>query len=1199
MRGPEEDTITTEVRINGVWVTALVDCGAAMNYIQPELVNKLALPWKHKKFPYEVSNLEGTPFSYDEGRVLREIDHLKVLVEGRNQGVDFDILDVEDYPVVLGRPWLRRHNPDIDWEKGQMRWRDASPQIADSDGHDPRSQASIGDRNNDEVTKEETTDTSSPPKGTKRKHQQGKMRHIKRVIAFIRKQFRQMDKDLEEQKKQRQAEEERLKNVPLRYRIYEKLFKEELETGLPEPSEWDLEIVLKDGTNPKFFPIYNLNNNELTTLREYIQEMERKGYIQKSKSSAGYPVMFVPKKNGKLRLCVDYRQLNSITEKDRTPLPLIPEMRDRLHGAKWFTALDLKGAYNLIRIKQGHEWKTAFRTKFGLYEYLVMPFGLTNAPAAFQRMITNVLREHLDIFVVCYLDDILIFSENEEDHERHVHTVLQKLQDANLLVEPEKSNFHASEVEFLGHIISHNQVRMDPKKIAAVREWKQPENLTELQSFLGFANYYRRFIKHFSKHAIPLTRFMKKGVKFKWDDEAERAFQTIKDVITSEPILASFDPDKEIELETDASGFALGGQIGQRDENGLLHPIAFYSYKMHGPELNYPIYDQEFLAIVNCFKEFRHYLLGSNHKVKVYTDHKNISYFATTQKLSGRQLRYAEYLSEFDYTIIHVKGSENGRADAISRRADFDTGKIKASEQIFSFTPEGHLQQKYLGYIHQRHECLPRVTLGGTYHTTCDNELLKKIEQHNQTYEMDRVTGNPCPIPASQLEPRKLQVPTELQEQLVREIHSHTLHGHQGVTKTLERVKTTYTFPRIKKVVQDVIRQCSLCAKTKARRHKPYGELQPLPVAQRPWHSITMDFITKLPLSEDPATGAFYDSILVIVDRFTKFSYFVPYREATDAEEFAYVFNRNIVSVHGLPVEILTDRGPPFTSKFWQALMAQLGLNHRLTTAFRPQVDGQTERTNQILEQYLRCYINYEQNDWVEKLPMAQLSYNTATHESTKLTPAFANFGFTPDAYHRPREGIINPHAILTSDKLKNLHEELRTELEFVRNQMRKYYDPKRMKGPSFSEGDMVLLATKNVSTDRPSKKLDYKFIGPYKVLEKISENNYRLDLKSKKHPVFHISLLEPFENTIMVNNGHDHEPQVEDPEEYHVEEIREMKKIDGQTKYLVKWKDYPESETSWEPPGNLNHAQRLLKAFHARHRKARKDRSPKSSSPP
>jgi hypothetical protein len=1235
-----------KVRIKGTWLTALIDSGADHNCIDPNTVNKLELPWRNKTHPYPVFNLEGERFNYDNGQVTREIDHLKVFVNGRNQGIDFDILPSPGHDLVLGLPWLQRYNPRIDWRTGQAdcEVNPSDDDLSDSDD-DTRSQTSTEERS--EVRREHNRPT---PKGTRHKHEKGKKNYIRRTVATFRHQCHKMEHQLRAMKTIEQTnEEDRLKNIPPEYRIYEKLFKEELDTKVPQHSRWDHEIWLKTDNLP-LQKIYNLNQKELQTLREYLDKELAKGNIRISTSPVGFPVMFVPKKDGSLRLVVDYRRLNELTIKDRTPLPLITELKDRLQGKQIFTALDLKGAYNLIRIKEGDEWKTAFRTKFGLFEYLVMPFGLTNAPATFQRMINNVLRQYLDVFVVCYLDDILIFSDNEEEHTEHVHKVLKALQDANLLVEPKKSHFHVKEVDFLGHTISPGEIRMDRKKISAVRDWPKPGSIKEVQSFLGFANYYRRFIKDFSKIANPLTELTKKDRKFLWLPDAQKAFEKLRDAILSEPVLIMFDPNKEIELETDSSDFALGGQIGQRDDQGKLHPIAFYSHKLHGAELNYPIYDKEFLAIVNCFKEFRHYLMGSHHQVKVYTDHQNIAHFATTQELNRRQLRYAEYLCEFDFVIIHRKGSENGRADAISRRPDYDTGTTKFNGQILEHNDKGEYR------FTQQTKTIARTTTGASdIHIPLPKELTSdwqlKFNRSITPWEFKEQARSPggikhCRVPLVHELPyipnklleeyieylhqtvkheRKLDDGdfwmyifenysrgnsgkrgnwldcqqcqknkrsdchnvrrTTKNDEFLREFHSHPLHGHQGVTKTWKRLKDqghSYT----RQDVENVIKQCDLCKKTKSQRHKPYGNLQALPVAERPWESITMDFITKLPLSEEPSTGIFYDSIMVIVDRFTKYSYYLPHREATNAEELSYVFYRHIVADHGLPKEIISDRGPTFAAKFWQALMAHLGLNHKLSTAFRPQTDGQTERMNQVLEQYLRCYVNYEQDDWVEKLPSAQLAYNTAYNESTKLTPACANKGFTPDAYHNAREPkSINPAAIIKSEDLKTLHQEMRTELEFVRNRMNKYYDPKRMKGPSFSEGDMVYLATKNISTKRPSKKLDYKYIGPYKILQKISENNYKLDLppKVRLHPIVHIALLESAADTIQVKIGNEPE-EIEGPEVYEAEEIRKMRKENGRKEYLVKWKNYPESENTWEPAKHLANAQRLLKNFHQRY---------------
>ena len=427
-------------------------------------------------------------------------------------------MDISEHDFILGLPWLKESNPLINWRTGQLQWNEAAtPQdqkmrkevkFHDDLVTEAGENESSPSHKTFRATKTQVVTNTALQPGIRHSQSKGKKQKVRRVIAALRKDLAQISKINDNNTS---PSEDRMRNVPQIYRKYKQLYAEELETGLPEHSQWDHGIYLTEGTSTTFQKIYNLSQKELETLRDYINENLRKGYIRPSKSEAGYPVMFVPKKNGKLRLVVDYRRLNSNTIKDRTPLPLISEMRDRLHGKNWFTALDLKGAYNLIRMKEGHEWMTAFRTKFGLFEYLVMPFGLTNAPATFQRMINNVLREYLDIFVVVYLDDILIFSDTLEEHTEHVHKVLQALQDAKLLVEPEKSKFHTQEVDFLGHTIVPGEIRMQKDKIKAVQEWPKPTNVKEVQSFIGFANYYRHFITRIGGYAAPLYNLMKKG----------------------------------------------------------------------------------------------------------------------------------------------------------------------------------------------------------------------------------------------------------------------------------------------------------------------------------------------------------------------------------------------------------------------------------------------------------------------------------------------------------------------------------------------------------------------------------------------------------------------------------------------------------------------------------------------------------------
>ena len=312
-----------------------------------------------------------------------------------------------------------------------------------------------------------------------------------------------------------------------------------------------------------------MTQDELKALKEYIEENLTKGFIQASSSPAGAPVLFVKKADGSLRLCVDYQGLNEITIKNRYPLPLIRETLDRLAKAKWYTKLDLRWGYNQIRMAAGEEWKTAFRTRYGLFEYTVMPFGLTNAPATFQHFINDTLREYLDIFCTAYWDDILIYSDTLEEHKIHVRQVLNTLQKAGILLRSKKCEWFTQKTTYIGLIVSPEGTSMDPKKTSAVKEWSTPKNVKDVQAFLGFANFYRRLIQGFSALATPLSTLTRKDTPFLWTVQTEAAFQALKKAFTTAPILQHFDPEKPIIVETDASDYVSAGILSQHDDRFL------------------------------------------------------------------------------------------------------------------------------------------------------------------------------------------------------------------------------------------------------------------------------------------------------------------------------------------------------------------------------------------------------------------------------------------------------------------------------------------------------------------------------------------------------------------------------------------------------------------------------------------------------
>jgi len=429
-----------------------------------------------------------------------------------------------------------------------------------------------------------------------------------------------------------------LELVPGKFRKYLDIMGKKAADALPKHRPYDCKIDLKEGETAAWRPIYPLSETELQTLREWLKEMLGTGKIRRSTSLAGSPILFVPKPHGRgLRLCVDYRALNRITIPNRYPLPLMQELQDRVQGARWFTKMDLKNGFNLICIREGDEWKTAFRTWYGLYEFQVMPFGLTNAPSTFQDMMNHIFSDMIDLGLLVFMDDILVYAKTEEEHDDLAKEVLKRLRKNHLAVLPDKCVWKTQEVEFLEYIIGQKGITMSPDKVEVVLGWKRPASLTETQSFLGFANFYRCFSQNYSKVARPLTELMKgDGKSWAWTKEAEAAFKELKEQFTTAPILAHFDPQRPVIIETDASDFTIGAVLSQRDDENHLHPVAFHSRKFQPAEINYEIHDKELLAILDAFKHWRRYCEGAAQQVQVYSDHQNLEYFTTTKVLNRR-----------------------------------------------------------------------------------------------------------------------------------------------------------------------------------------------------------------------------------------------------------------------------------------------------------------------------------------------------------------------------------------------------------------------------------------------------------------------------------------------------------------------------------------------------------------------------------
>ena len=1065
------------------------------------------------------------------------------------------------------------------------------------------------------------------------------------------------------------------------------------------PSHEGRDHAIETTSEPPFGPLYNLSSTELAALRGYLDDALVKGWIQHSTSPAGAPILFVPKKDGGLRLCVDYRGLNKVTVKNRHPLPLISEMLDRLNGAKRFTKLDLKDAYHRIRIRKGDEWKTAFRTRYGHFEYLVMPFGLTNAPATFQAYINKSLIGLIDQFYVVYLDDILIYSETQETHVEHVKQVLDRLRRASLFVSLKKCEFFTTRVEFLGFIVSTTGVAMDPRRVAAIQKWPKPKSYHEIQVFLGFVNFYRRFIHHYSQIAGPLTGLLKgseKGKKsgpFEWPVEAESAFTQLRAAFTSAPLLRHFDPSLPIRLETDASDYAIAGILTQLQEaNKQWHPVAFHSKKMIDAERNYETHDQELLAIVTMFKHWRHYLEGANCPVEVLTDHNNLKYFMGQPNLNGRQARWAMKLSSFDFFISHRSGKTNP-ADAPSRRPDYrdenhainkllptlqqklanigslsspiftavetayrpsvgntldesagSTSPVQAKAALKTLTTAA-VQETYLSAVHQSRLREPQTQIRGSLSETlvqhtrnvaeiqlnpvagtagCKQlvprlaanvlvasetaydpsskpayELIKSLQQEDALVQQrkageaqdkrEKDAGAWTTDSQGLLNYNgKLYVPEEasVREELLKRHHDDPLAGHFGVGKTLELIGRKYFWESIKSDVKEYVDTCDVCQRVKVKRHRPYGELTALPIPSGPWKQITMDFIKDLPPSK--RNGIVYDAILVVVDRFTKMAVYLPTTKKISAVELEELLMQEIFLKFGAPEGVVTDRGSLFTSAFWSEVCYQMRVKRRLSTAFHPQTDGQTERQNQTLEHYLRTYCSEKQDDWATLLPIAEFAYRQSYHSTIGCSPFNAMYGYDPVLELRPEDEASEGEVPTAKERIKEIdlaRQELTKRWQSVLDSQAKTYNKKHTKR-EFKEGDLVLLSSKNLKQKRPNKKLSDKAIGPFRIRRRIGTQAYHLWLppKYRIHPVFHVSLLEPYQR----RPGDDSIPEfpvpdlIDDDEIGDVEEILKKRKRKGVLEYLVRWVGYPKEYDQWIPEEDMD-AQDMIDAFNAR----------------
>jgi transposase InsO family protein len=1024
----------------------------------------------------------------------------------------------------------------------------------------------------------------------------------------------EIEKVLHDKRTTEEEEEEVLKKLPPQYHKWVDVFSKEASDTLPPSRGYDHHIELEERNTLGYSPLYKMSVEELEAAKQYLVDNLRKGFIIPSDAPFGSPILMARKPDGGLRFCVDYRRLNAITKKNRYPLPLIDEILERVSKAKIFTKLDIRQGFHRIRMHPDSEDLTTFRTRYGSYKYKVMPFGLTNGPATFQHFMNDTFMDYLDDFLTIFIDDLLIYSNNELEHEEHVKKVLTRLREAGLQASIKKCDFHVTRTKYLGFIISTEGIEVDPEKTAVIRDWEQPTTVKGIQSFLGFCNFYRKFIPEYSRIARPLSRLTRQNIPFDFNDDCRKAFQTLKDKLLSAPILAHYHPDRPTLVETDASQGVVAGVLSQLGEDKCWHPIAFYSKTMEPAECNYPIHDKELLAIVRALKEWRPELEGlqANDRFEILSDHRALEYFMATKELNSRQARWAEFLSRFHFTLKYRPGKQNTLADALSRQEN----DVQAQDQI---------GKRYRTQILLKEECLDtriirelkeslksqetevvqmdmdQSSLGLDEMLLVDklisaNRTSPTLAAHKSRLEKASVDSHSC---KSDYELRdglllhkgRLVVPTEegetLKVRLLDEVHKQASTAHPGRAKTKDLVKKRYFWPGMGKYIDRYVANCHTCRRTHAPKDLPPGLLSPLPIPERPWQHISMDF-QSLPKDKHG-----YDAIFVVVDRLSKRAISIPCHKTTDAKEMARLFLIYVYRYKGAPLTIVSDRGGQFISAFWKEFCKLLGTKLKLSTAFHAQTDGQTEIMNQYIALRLRPYVNYYQDDWSEWLPMIDFANACLFNESTRMSPFFIENGYEPrlsfdwDQITEPT--LVSERA--NREDAREFVKRMEDIWRFAQGSMKKaqvhqkQQADRRRRPVDFNVGDYVWVTTKEWKTGRPSRKLDMQMAGPYRIMEQAGNNAFKLDLPSsiKVHPVINASRLRKAATDPVPGQHPDPPPPIEvnGDAEWEVERILASRLYRKKTlQYKAKWVGYDDDAT-WYPARNFANSPHHIRDFH------------------
>ena len=891
-------------------------------------------------------------------------------------------------------------------------------------------------------------------------------------------------------------------------------------------------IEIKPGSKPVRLQFYRTSLQNAKEISRQIDDMEKHGIIKPSNSEWHSPVVLVKKKNGTFRFACDYRALNKITVPMSFPLPHMESVFDTIGAAKanYFTKLDLMSGFWQMELDEGSRKKAAFITQRGVYEWTRMPFGLTNAPISFQTLMSSVLRDMNWKSVLVYVDDILIFSHSFQEHLAHLEQVFDRLREANLKLHPSKCHFAVKQLNFLGHIISRNGVEVDPEKTKAMSEFPTPKSQTQVRRFLGMANYYRRFIKDYSKIATPLYALLKStcNKKLQWTEECEQAFQTLKAMLLSTPVLAYPDPLKHFILTCDASDTAVGYVLGQVDDDNKEHVIAYGGKALSADEKKFTTTEKECLAVLYGINAYRPYLAHS--KFTVVTDHKALVWLQSA-KHTGRLERWALKLQEYNCKIVHRPGKSNTVADALSRReypvnvvgtctsnsvdisaqnqtsperqaSELDNATKEVIKVTFCYAADAETDdpgvdeaqnpadRPDLADLQKHCDDFSGIYKYITTQTLPDDpkEAGRVIAESKHYSVVDGILYHWYVTRGSKVSEelrsiKQLALPKVLRLDALKSYHDSLAGGgHLGIEKVRTSMYQKYYWPGMHNDIVTYVKSCERCQLAKRDYHPHKPPMTHMPVAKRfeRWH---IDILG--PLHKSP-NG--YEYVLLCIDAFTRWTEAFPLKTQS-AKETATVLYREVFTRYGAPKVLFSDRGKNFMSNLVKGLCELFEITQHHTSAYHPNTNGMVERQNSTLAQSLRTYCGKEQEKWPELLPSVMMALRKSpSMHSTEYSPFYLMFGeemrLPFDVSLEPKETLGQNARSFMQDMMKNLQVSHNFALE---NQKRHHADNKvrhdmRATEPDFKVRDLVLLKVTKVPKGLSSKLYD-KAQGPYRIV--------------------------------------------------------------------------------------------------------------------